>query len=235
VRAGAAIGVLATAAVAATPTVAAAAPPKVSQLVAYRNGDAVQSRVTASSATAQLGSRRCAVGAGTPLAALLHSKLKVQLKDYGACSTRPADAGGLYVRRIRSDAAKGVNGWVYKVGNKVGTTGAGDPSGPFGSGRLHKGARVTWFYCHMKTTGCQRTLTVKPKALGGGQVTVTVRAYDDQGRARAAAGATVFLGTASAKADSKGVATFNADPGVAKVRAEAKGTVRSFQEQIEVR
>jgi hypothetical protein len=175
------------------------------------------------------------VGAGTPLAALLHSKLKVQLKDYGSCSTHPADAGGLYVKRIRSDAAKGVNGWVYKVGDKAGTAGAGDPSGPFGSGRLKRGARVTWFYCHMKMTGCQRTLTVKPKALGGGQVTVTVKAYDDQGKGRAADGATVFLGTATAKADSKGVARFNADPGVAKVHAEAKGTVRSFREQIEVR
>jgi uncharacterized membrane protein len=87
----------------------------------------------------------------------------------------------------------------------------------------------------MKASGCQRTLTVKTKSLGGGQVTVRVMAYDDQGKGRAAAGATVFLGTATAKADSKGEAMFNTAPGPAKVHAEAKGTVRSFQEQIEVR
>jgi hypothetical protein len=131
-----------------------------------------------------------------------------------------------------------VNGWVYKVGNKAGTTGAGDPSGPFGSGRLKRGARVTWFYCRMKASGCQRTLAITPKALGGGQVRVTVRAYDDQGKARPAAGASVFAGktaAAAATADSHGVATLTASPGPATVHAELKGAVRSFGEAIDVR
>jgi hypothetical protein len=221
---------------AVAPAAASAAPPQVDQLVVYRKGDAKQRLVTAAGATARLGGKRCAVGVGTPLAALLRSKIKgVQLKDYGSCSKRPADAGGLYVKRIGGDRAKGANGWVYKVGNKAGTAGAGDPSGPFGSGRLKRGARVTWFYCRMKASGCQRTLAIAPQALGGGRVKVTVRAYDDQGKARPGAGATVFLGAASATADSSGVANFDATPGTSAVHAEATGTVRSFVEQIDIK
>lgn len=221
---------------AVAPAAAAASPPRVEQLVAYRRGDAKQQQVTAAAAKVRVGGKGCAVGAATPLAALLHSGLPgIQLKDYGSCSRKPADAGGLYVRRIRKDAARGVDGWVYKVGNRAGTAGAGDPSGPFGSGRLKNGARVTWFYCHMRASGCQRTLAITPKALGGGQVRVTVKAYDDAGKGRAAAGATVFLGASSARTGSSGVASFDAPPGEAKVHAEARGMVRSFEERIEVR
>jgi hypothetical protein len=226
------LGVLAAVAPAAA---AASPPPQVSQLVVYRQGDAKQQLVKAAGATARLGRKRCAVGAATPLAALLHSGLSgIRLHDYGSCSRKPADAGGLYVKRIRHDAAKGANGWVYKVGNKAGTAGAGDPSGPFGNGRLRKGARVTWFYCHMKATGCQRTLALKAKPVGGGQVKATVKAYDDFGKARPGAGATVTLGNVKAKTDSRGVATLTAPRGAATVRAEMKGAVRSFAERITV-
>jgi hypothetical protein len=138
------------------------------------------------------------------------------------------------VRKIRKDAAKGLNGWVYKVGNKVATAGAGDPTGPFGSGRLKSGARVTWFYCHMGSTGCQRTLAVKAQALGGGQVRVTVRAYDDRAKSRAAAGATVHVRSATAKTDSNGVATLTVSAGGAGVFAQGKGLVRSYTERIDV-
>jgi hypothetical protein len=227
---------VALAAAVAPAAAASAAPPRVAQLVVFRNGDAEQGSVMAAGANVRVGGKGCVVGAATPLAALLHSHLPgTRLKDYGSCSRKPADAGGLYVKRIRGDVAKGPNGWVYKVGNKVGTAGAADPSGPFGRGRLHAGARVTWFYCRMKARGCQRTLAVKPKALGGGQVKVTVKAYDDFGHPRAAAGATVFLGAESAKADSTGAATFTAEPGTALVRAEMNGAVRSFQERVAVK
>jgi hypothetical protein len=213
-----------------------AAAPKVDQLVVYKNGDARQKlEVSSAKTTTQIGSKRCAVGSATPLAALLRSGLDgLRLRDYGSCSRREVDAGGLYVRRIGSDVAKGVNGWVYKVGHKVGTTGAGDPSGPFGHGRLKPDAHVTWFYCHMGAKGCQRTLGIKLQTLGG-QVHVTVSAYDDQGHARRAAGATVFYGTTSAKANESGELTFAADPGPVNVHAERKGMVRSFREQIVVK
>jgi hypothetical protein len=158
----------------------------------------------------------------------------VKLKDYGSCSAKPADAGGLYVSRIRRDVARGSNGWVYKVGNKVATTGAGDPSGAFGSGLLKPGARVTWFYCRMKAQGCQRTLAIKPEARGGGELRVTVRAYDDRGKAKLVSGASVYAGDAVAKTDPQGVATLTVPAGPTKVHATAKGLVRSFEERLEV-
>jgi hypothetical protein len=229
------VGVAAASAVAAlAPVAPAAASPRVDQLVVFKNGDAKQQLVRAAGIKARIGSKRCAVGAGTPLAALLRAGIQgVKLKDYGACSSRPADAAGLYVSRIRHDVAKGVSGWVYKVGNKVGTAGAADTHGPFGSGPLEPGVRVTWFYCRMKASGCQRTLAIKPKALGGGQVRVTVHSYDDGGKARLVPGATVHAGDATATTDSHGVATLSVAPGAARVRAEANGLVRSFEERID--
>lgn len=227
---------------AAALSAAALAPPAhaatVRQLVAFRDGSAVQATVGTGEVTARVGRKRCRVGAATALAALIRSKIgPLELRDYGSCSSRPRDAAGLYVRAIRGERARGVNGWVYKVGNRVATAGAGDPAGPFGSGRLRSGARVTWFYCHMsvRTSSCQRTLALTVRANGGGAVAVTVRSYDDNGRGRRAGGATVHAGAATATTAADGTATLQLPPGSATVWAEARGTVRSFEERIEVR
>ncbi|MEA2276622.1 MAG: hypothetical protein QOC78_1582 [Solirubrobacteraceae bacterium] len=225
------IGVAAALAVAALAPAAHAAAPKVDLLVAFRDGSAKQARVTASATTAKLGARRCAVGQGTPLAALLRARIgPIKLKDYGSCSRRPADAAGLYVRSIRADRARGSDGWVYKVGTKTASAGAADPSGPFGRGRLRRDAIVTWFYCHMNasTGSCQRTLLSEAQDLGGGMLGVTVRAFDDRGRARPAAGATVHAGDVTGTTGDDGVARFAVPPGKAFVYAELKGAVRSF-------
>jgi hypothetical protein len=225
------VGAAAALAVAATP--AGAAVPRVDQLVAFRNGDAEQQSVKAAGTKVRVGRKTCAVASGTPLSALARSGLPgIKLKDYGSCSKRAADAAGLYVSRIRKDAAKGLNGWVYKVGNKVATAGAGDSSGPFGSGLLKPGTRVTWFYCRMKASGCQRTLVAKPEPISGGRLRVTVRAYDDRGKSRPAAGATVHADGATATTDSHGVATLSDVQGSVAVYATAKGLVRSFEERI---
>jgi hypothetical protein len=226
------IAAAASAVAALAPTAAQAAAPRVQQLVAFRDGSVAQRSVTARAATARVGGRRCAVGESTPLAALIRSAPgALKLKDYGSCSKHPRDAAGLYVASIRSDRARGVNGWVYKVGNKVASAGAGDPSGPFGRGRLRSGARVTWFYCHMstRTSSCQRTLGLKAVRNAAG-VTVTVSSYDDRGRAKRAAGATVHAGAATATTDANGVALLPAD--ATRAWAESPGTVRSFEEQI---
>jgi hypothetical protein len=227
------IAAAALAAAALAPGVAHAAAPSVQQLVAFRDGSALQKQVTARAATARVGSGRCAVGASTPLAALIRSAPgALKLKDYGSCSKRPRDAAGLYVASIRSERARGANGWVYKVGNKVASAGAGDPSGPFGRGRLRSGARVTWFFCHMstRTASCQRTLGVKAVRDAVG-VRVTVSAYDDRGRSKPAAGATVHAGTATATTDANGVARLTSD--ATNAWAEAPGVVRSFEERID--
>jgi hypothetical protein len=204
--------------------------PVVRQLVVFRDGSAKAQSVTASQATVHLGRRRCAVGAATPLAALVRSHVaKLGLHDYGSCSRRARDAGGLYVRSIGRDKAHGQDGWVYKVGQKLAPAGAADPSGPFGNGRLRNAAQVTWFYCRYDNAvhGCQRTLGVTATAQGGGAIAVTVKAYDDQARAVPAAGATVHAGSATATTDANGNATLTVAPGTYDVFAAAAGAVRS--------
>ena len=104
---------------------AAAAATRLDQLVVFRSG-------------------------ATPLAGLANSRVAtLRLRDFAACSKRSSDAGGLFVSGIGSDRNRGSDGWVYKVGNLLGTAGAADPSGSFGRGRLRAGARVTWFWCHV--------------------------------------------------------------------------------------
>lgn len=221
-RRAACIGVAAACLAAAAPAAA-----NVRQLVVFRSGEAKQGLVKAAGTKARVGLRTCAVPRRTALAVLLRSKVgPVKLHDYGACSAKPADAAGLYVRKIRGDAAHGANGWVYKVGNRVAPAGAADPSGPFGNGRLKPDAEVTWFYCHMKANGCQRTLRVTSiDPIGAGQVRVKVMAFDDRGKGKPAAGATVHSGRATATTDDNGMASLAGG----RVFAERKGLVRSFE------
>ena len=154
----------------------------------------------------KVGSRRCTVSGRTPLGVLAATSLAVRVRDYGTCGHRPADAASLFVTRIGSDRNRGQDGWVYKVGRKVSSAGAGDRSGR----RLRAGDRLLWFYCRaQRTGGCQRTLEATPdraSAAPGETVSVTVRGYDDQGRGIAVAGATVTLGSATATTDAAGVA-----------------------------
>jgi hypothetical protein len=154
----------------------------------------------------KVGSRRCTVSGRTPLGVLAATSLAVRVRDYGSCGRRPADAASLFVTRIGSDRNRGQHGWVYKVGRKVSSAGAGDRSGR----RLRGGDRLLWFYCRaQRTGGCQRTLEATPdrtSAAPGETVRVTVRGYDDQGRGLAVAGATVTLGAATATTDAAGVA-----------------------------
>jgi hypothetical protein len=154
----------------------------------------------------KVGSRRCTVSGRTPLGLLAATSLAIRVRDYGSCGRRPADAASLFVTRIGGDRNRGLDGWVYKVGRKVSSAGAGDRSGR----RLRAGDRLLWFYCRtQRTGGCQRTLEATPDrtaAAPGETVTVTVRGYDDLGRGTAVPGATVTLGTATATTDGSGVA-----------------------------
>jgi len=185
----------------------------------------------------RVGGRRCAVGR-TPLSVLAGTRLSLRLRDYGSCGKSARDAGSLYVRAVAGERAKGAAGWVYKVGRRAGTTGAADPSGPFGRGRLKRGARVLWFWC-AQTGGeaCQRTLEVSSagSVAAGGMLAVTVRGYDDNGNGVPVAGATVRLGSATAVTDASGVAQVVA-PGAGRYRliAERNGMVRSWPQKVSV-
>lgn len=229
---------VAAALVAAAPA-GAASGPKVAQLVVFRSGGALQTlAVKARKTKVKVGKRKCAVPSGTALAALVLSKPpKLKLRDYGSCGKRARDAGGLFVRSIGGDANKGVNGWVYKVGNRVAPAGAADPSGPFGNGRIKSGKRLTWFYCHMDTAthGCEPTLGLRALPADPGTARVHVTAYDDRGHGSPSAGALVRTGTVFATTDANGDATFSAPPGRYLLHAEHQGAIRSFDEAVDVR
>jgi hypothetical protein len=216
------------------PAPAAAAPARISQLVVFRDGSAVAKQVKAKATTVTVRRHRCAVGESTALAALVRSRPgKLRLHDFGSCSRRAADAAGLFVAGIRGDLNRGQNGWVYKVGNRAATAGAADPGGPFGRGKLRSGQRVTWFYCRMKSGGCQRTLALKLRATAG-TLTATVKGYDDQGHAVAVPEATVTAGKVTAVTGGNGSATLDLPAGRYGVTAAKAGLVRSFAERVEV-
>jgi hypothetical protein len=210
---------------------AAVATPRVDQLVVFRSGNAKQKTADAHAASVSVGGRRCAVAGATPLASLVNSGVgPLRLRDFASCSKRAADGGGLFVAGIGADRNKGSDGWVYKVGNVLGTAGAADPTGPFGRGRVRAGARVTWFWCHVKqgADGCPRTLGVVRAGASAGTLTVRVRSYDDHGRGRPGSGATVHAGSTTAVAGSDGVARLTLPAGNHRVWAEQPGRIRSF-------
>ncbi|HKP89116.1 MAG TPA: hypothetical protein VJT75_04000 [Thermoleophilaceae bacterium] len=231
----------ATVLVGAAAALAAAAPApaatvKVEQLVVQRSGKARQAKVAARKTRVHVHGEDCAVPSATALAALaLSDPPGLKLHDYGACSGRARDAGGLFVRSLGGDANKGTDGWVYKVGRRLATAGAADPSGPFGNGRLDDGVRVTWFYCHLdpQKHSCQRTLAVGAQQRSAGQLTVHVTAYDDRGKGRPSRNATVHAGGEKAKTDENGDAELAVPAGHHRVYATKHGAIRSFTEEVD--
>src|SRR5689334_10409962 len=187
---------------------AAARAVQVHQMVVFRNGKARVSQPSTAQTSVKVRHRRCQVAAATPLAALVRSGVgPLSLRDYGSCGRRAADSSSLFVAGIGADRNRASDGWVYKAGNVLGTAGAADPAGPLGRGRLRAGAHVTWFWCHVtaRDNGCPHTLVAAASG-GKGSLTVTVRQYDDHGKGRPAAGATVHAGDATATTGSDGVA-----------------------------
>ena len=213
---------------------AEAAAPKVKQLVALRSGEAVQRTASTRQVTVSVGAKRCALGNGTALAALVRSRPgRLRLRDFGACSANdPRDSATLLVTRIRSDRNRGQRGWVYKVGRRAATAGAADTGGPFGSGRLRAGQRVTWFYC-VRAADCQRTLEVRATPVAGG-IVATVRGYDDAGDGVPIEGATVTASGVTGLTAADGGLQMALPPGTHRLVARKDGLVRSFTERVEV-
>ena len=219
---------------------------RVQSMIAGRAGAILfASRPLRASATSvKVGRRRCAVAAGTPLAVLAAAHRAggpaFLVRDYGHCGPSPASSGELFVYSLGGEANSGANGWEYKVDGAAGSTGAGDPAGPDGNGeRLRNGEHVLWFWCVASGTGCERSLEVTASATrvtASGALAVTVRGFDNEGRAAAAPGATVTLGGDSAVTDASGRATVAAPalPGHYALDAVAPAMVPSFPETIAV-
>jgi hypothetical protein len=226
---------LVSAATAALATAAVPAEAKVHQMVVFRSGKALVKDASTRGVRVKVHRRRCAVPSRTPLAALVRSHVgRIGLRDFGSCSRHARDASGLFVRSIGRDRNRGRNGWEYKVGNKAGTAGAADPTGPFGTGRrLRNGQRLVWFYCVLRSRGCQRSLAVRVTPQPGG-LSVKVVGYDDEGRGVLIDGATVTAGRRTALTGPDGRARIALASGRYRVHAEKKGLVRSFPERAEV-
>jgi hypothetical protein len=218
-------------AMAAAPAGAAAAAPRVEVMVAGRASVLAAPRfVRASATTVAVGRRRCGIAAATPLAALAAVRRghgpAFRLRDYGACSRRAVDSSALFVTQVGPDRNRRADGWVYKVGRRVPSVGAADPSGR----RLRTGDRLTWFYCRAQSGGgCQRTLEVAPLSGAGQALRVRVRGYDDNGRGVVVAGATVSAGVQTAVTGADGTASFPAlGAATRSVQAQRAGMVGSF-------
>jgi hypothetical protein len=81
---------------------------------------------------------------------------------------------------------------------------------------------------------CQRTLVTRAKSTVPGQVTVTVRSYDDRGKSVLAEGATVRAGDVTATTGADGQARLTLPAGRHEIHAERMGEIRSFAEEVRV-
>lgn len=179
-------------ALALTPAPAQAAAPIVEASIATRDGSLIGPvAVRARAATVKVGGRRCAVAAGTPLAALVALKAKAPqvgalgLRDYATCGRRPSSSSRLFVTKIGRDASLGADGWIYDIDTRRGATGAADPIGPFAKGRLRAGQQVSWRWCRISEDpegDCGDALVITETTVsdvltsaGGPQLDVTVK------------------------------------------------------------
>jgi hypothetical protein len=209
------------------PADAARRGPSVQQMVVFKGGGAKVATVRATAAKVKVGGRRLTAPRATPLAALVRSRP-------GAIGLR-SFSGQLYVRSIGSDRARGQSGWLYKVGNKLASAGAADPSGPFGSGRLRAGQKVTWYYASLQGQNGPRTLTLAVTA-GTGSAIATVRSYDDEGRGRPEPGVTVQpVGSAGVTTSAAGTAVVPVAAGRRSFTATKPGLIRSFPVRATIR
>ena len=113
------------------------------------------------------------------------------------------------MRSIAGERAQGSDGWVYKVGRRVGTTGAADPSGAFGTGAsCASGQTVLWFWCVKDAAdACQRTLEVaapRHASRPARRSRSTVRGYDENGEGVPVAGVEVAPGAVTRTRDGTG-------------------------------
>jgi hypothetical protein len=226
--------------------VSSAGPRVLSMIVG--TGGSILSRartVTASATTVRVGSKTCAVAAGTPLAVLAAVRRSggpgFALRDYGRCGSSPLNSGQLFIYSLGGESNRGQSGWEYKVDHVSGSTSAGDPSGPRGDGRrLRSGAHVLWFWCDAFAGGCQRTLDIAHSATTispGAVVDVTVTGYDNEGRGAPSVAAIVTLGSDFASTGAGGSAALIAPgtPGRYALSASRRGLAPSFPETIVVR
>jgi hypothetical protein len=228
------------------PVAVAADAPVVQMMVVGRGGTILSGprSVVDGASSVTVSGRRCALAPGTPLGALaaLHrlGGPAFSLRDYGRCGSSTRNSGQLFVYSLGGQSNRGQSGWEYKAGGLAGSTGAADPSGVRGDGRLlRSGQRVLWFWCEASAGGCQRTLEVSaPSTVSrAGTLALRVTGYDNEGRGAPVAGAVVKLGADFATTGASGRASLivPSAPGRYVLSALRRGLVPAFPETIVVR
>ena len=204
---------------------AAAQTPRVDAMVVDPSGRAAAgpARVALRAVTVRSGSRRCRLRAGLALNVL--SLMRVPFGARGDCDA-------LYVFQVRGHRETGRSGWVYKVGRRLPSRSASDPTGV-----LRSGQRLVWFWCR-QAGNCQRTLAMAaPRSVRRGvRFRVTVRGYDDFGRGRRIRGAVVRYDGQAARTNRSGVAVLRPRrPGRLRLVVTRRGMIRSFSSVVTVR
>ena len=143
------------------------------------------------------------------------------------------------MREIAGERAQGADGWVYKVGRRVGSTGAADPSGPFGTGRkLRAGQKVLWFWCVKDAVdACQRTLEIAaPRTVAPGAAFRRPCAATTRTARACPSPASRSRSAVDARPDASGTATVTAPAaaGALTLRAEQPGLVQAFPRKVTV-
>lgn len=217
--------------------VASASPPNVTSMVVSKAGVILQpTTVSAHSFTIPVGSRKCTIAEGTPLAALKATGIVFHVKDYAKCSTKPSASAGLFLDRILTTSNTGSSGWTFKVNNRAGTAGSADASGPFGTGPLANGDKVVWFWCVFDANwACQRNLaiSVPTAASPGSTITVTVTAVDDFGVAIPASRVKVTAGSATATTSADGKASLKVPSASGQVSVRAVDAVAASARYVQ--
>ncbi len=217
------VALLAAAVLAGAAAPAPAAAPRIDTMVVTRDGGIAAAGPLRAPGTRVAG---CRVREGTALAALAAVR-----RAGGPAFRVSGGCGSLYVERIGRQGETRLGGWVYKVGRALPGVGADQR-------RVRPGQRVTWFFCE-RAGRCQRTLELRPEAravAAGTALAVRVTAYDDRGRGRPAAGATVTFGDATATTGAGGRAVVRAPDraGRQALTATGRGLVPAHPTEIVV-
>jgi len=124
---------------------------------------------------------------------------------------------GPYLNQLDSDAAQGLDGWLYLVNYLSPSVGAADYL-------LQTGDQVLWYYGSYLWLPTRLTLE---------NSTVTVEQFQN-GSFSPLAGATVYFGASSAATAANGQAAILPNPGFYKIHAEKTGYIRSNAELLQI-
>ncbi len=177
----------------AAPATAATKSPTVDQLVVFKSGKARQGDGPRAGHHGAGRRRRCALAprhAARGAGALAPGSDRAARLRLVLAAARPS-GGQLFVRSIRGDRNRGQDGWIYKVGRRLGTRGRRRPRGAVRPRTAAHGAARHLVLLPLTRGELPAHAGAEGHAARRRLVTVIVRGYDDNGRGVTVPGATV--------------------------------------------